>query len=245
MRTTSRENNGGLCPGHSTARLSRLLKRLEKLTGEQLAEIEQHVLQLQRKDNKSGEQRRETARRSKDWPHAPLHRLAGQGTFIVTAATMNKVHHFRDAESLDVLEDALLGKSKDYGWQLEAWAVFSNHYHFVGRAMGGAESLRPLVSHVHAETARFVNERDGESGRRVWFNFWETELTYERSYFARLNYVHQNPVRHRVAAVANQYRWCSAAWFERTASPAQVKTIYSFKTDRIRVIDDFGILGVR
>jgi putative transposase len=51
--------------------------------------------------------------------------------------------------------------------------------------------------------------------------------------------VHRNPVKHGLVPVANQYPWCSAAWFERTASPAQVKTIYNFKTDRLNVEDDF------
>ena len=46
-------------------------------------------------------------------------------------------------------------------------------------------------------------------------------------------------VKHGLVPVANQYRWCSAAWFERTASPAQVKTIYRFKIDRVQVDDDF------
>jgi putative transposase len=41
--------------------------------------------------------------------------------------------------------------------------------------------------------------------------------------------------------VANQYPWCSAAWFERTATPAQIKTIYDLKTDRLQVDDDFGL----
>jgi len=80
---------------------------------------------------------------------------------------------------------------------------------------------------------------DGARGRKVWYNFWETKLTYEKSLLARLNYVHQNAVKHGLVPEANQYPWCSAAWFERTATPAQVKTVYSFKTDRIRVIDDF------
>jgi len=73
----------------------------------------------------------------------------------------------------------------------------------------------------------------------VWFNFRETRLTYQKSYLARLNYVHQNPVRHGLVPVANQYPWCSAAWFERTASPAMVKSIYRFKTDRLQVPDAF------
>lgn len=64
-------------------------------------------------------------------------------------------------------------------------------------------------------------------------------LAGERSYFARLNYVHQNPVRHGLVLVANQYPYSSAAWLERTATPAQVKTIYAFKIDRIPVPDDF------
>jgi len=34
-------------------------------------------------------------------------------------------------------------------------------------------------------------------------------------------------------------RGARPAWFERTASAATVKTIYSFKTDKVHVIDDF------
>ena len=71
------------------------------------------------------------------------------------------------------------------------------------------------------------------------YEFWDTRLTFEKSWLARLNYVHQNPVKHRLVLVANQYPWCSAGWFERTASAAQVKTLYGFKIDKIRVYDDF------
>jgi putative transposase len=76
-------------------------------------------------------------------------------------------------------------------------------------------------------------------GRQVWFNFRETRLTYEKSYLARLNYTHRNAVKHKLVPVANQYPWCSAAWFERTATAAQVKTIYGFKTDRAQICDEY------
>ena len=146
---------------------------------------------------------------------------------------------------MDWLETELLAKAKQYRWHLEAWAVFSNHYHFVGHAVEDAKTLKPFLTHLHADSARFVNNRDGKSGRQIWYNFWETELTFEKSYLARLNYVHRNAVKHGLVPVAIQYPWCSAAWFERTATPAQVKTIYSFKTDKIRMVDDFDVLGVR
>jgi len=41
----------------------------------------------------------------------------------------------------------------------------------------------------------------------LWHNFWDTRLTYQKSYLARSEYVHQNAVKHGPAPVANQYRW--------------------------------------
>ena len=179
---------------------------------------------------------------SKDWPHAPLHRIGEHGTYIVTAGTFGKEHHFRGPERLDFLEGKLLSVSKQFGWNLEAWAVFSNHYHFVGNSRADSGKLDDFLKQLHAETAIEVNRWDDRPGRQVWFNYWDTQLTFEKSYLARLNYVHQNAVRHGLVPVANQYRWCSAAWFERTATPAQVRTIYGFKIDRIKVVDDYDPL---
>ncbi len=102
-------------------------------------------------------------------------------------------------------------------------------------------SLRSLMRHLHSTTAILVNRLDGVHGRRVWFQYWDTRITYQKSYLARLNYVIQNPVRHRAASAAEDYPWCSAAWFERTADPTVYKTVKSFKTDRVNVYDDFNL----
>ena len=175
----------------------------------------------------------------KNWPHASVHSFGGSGTFMVTAATLNKRLLFLGSENLNLLESKLLSLAQAYQWNLRAWAVFANHYHFVGRNQIESDNLSLFLKHLDADTARELNRREGRLGREVWFNFWDTKLTYERSYFARLNYVHQNPVKHGLVRVANQYPWCSASWFERSASPALIKTIYSFKTDTINVYDDF------
>jgi len=177
-----------------------------------------------------------------NWPHAPLHRLGTSGTYFVTASTYLKQHHFRGANRLQVLQRGLLKLAAKHGWRFEAWAVFSNHYHFVAHsppAEVSAESLKGMLKEFHQKTALWVNGLDHAAGRQVWFNYRETRLTIQRSYLARLNYVHQNPVRHGLVPVANQYPWCSARWLERTASPAQVKSIYRFKTDKVAVADDF------
>jgi putative transposase len=177
------------------------------------------------------------------WPHAPLHRLSEKGTYMLTTGTCRKAHVFQGPDRLTLLESNLLLLAAKYEWHLEAWAVFSNHYHFVGHSNCSPPRLKEFLTELHANTARQVNELDGMAGRQVWHSFWDKQLTFEKSYLARLNYVHQNAVKHGLVPVANQYRWCSAAWFERTARPAQVKTIYGFKTDSLKISDDFEPLG--
>ena len=160
---------------------------------------------------------------SKDWPHAPVHRLTDNAVYFVTAVTLHKQHYFETPGKRSLLERLLLASAKEYSWQLEAWAVFANHYHIVTRGNPESRNLGEFIHNLHGVSAHDLNQLDGVKGRQVWFNFRDTKLTLQYSYLARLNYVHQNAVKHGLVAVANQYPWCSAAWFERVASPAQVK----------------------
>jgi hypothetical protein len=50
------------------------------------------------------------------WHHAPLHRLAEQGIYMVTAGTMGKTHFFRETERLDLLLTSLLDYAAEFGW---------------------------------------------------------------------------------------------------------------------------------
>ncbi|MFP4028712.1 MAG: REP-associated tyrosine transposase [Candidatus Brocadiia bacterium] len=174
-----------------------------------------------------------------DWHHAPVHKLGDAGVYIVTGSTYRKKPVFRGPERLNYLHDMLFSTSKDYGWQLQAWTVFENHYHFIGLCEQNPASLRDLISLLHRETARKCNGWDGEEGRKVWSNYWDTRITSQKSYFSRLKYVHNNPVKHEKADDPLQYRWCSARWFEDNATSAFRRTLDSFKIDRVKVPDNF------
>ena len=175
------------------------------------------------------------------WPHAPTHRLGERGIYFVTAGTYLKKHHFRGEERLEVLHRGLLSVCERFKWRLEAWAVFSNHYHFVAESPPSAESLPMMLGQLHTKTAQWVNKLDHTPERQVWHNYRETLLTFEPSYFARLNYTHQNAVKHGVVKQARDYPWCSAGWFEKNTSRAMVQAITRFKTDRAQVPDGYEV----
>ena len=173
------------------------------------------------------------------WPHAPPHYFTPHGTYIITAATLHRKRLFDSGAKLDLLRDTTFELAKNYALILQAWAFFPNHYHLVISFDQAAIAHGDFVRHLHRELATRLNRVDGTRGRRVIYEFWDTHLTFEKSWLARLNYVHQNAVKHGLVPVANQYPWCSVSWFETNARSGFVKSVYSFKTDRINVPDDF------
>jgi putative transposase len=106
------------------------------------------------------------------------------------------------------------------------------------------ESLRSFLRHLHSVTAIEANKWGGTPGRRVWFEFREMRITFPRSYFARLNYVHQNAVLHRLVRLPSQYPWCSAGWFETEARRSFFETVSGFHTDKLNVPDDFEVPSI-
>lgn len=179
------------------------------------------------------------------WVHAPFHLLSKAGVYFITSGTYLKQHFFNTPEKLDYLLSQLFLCSKKFDWTLEAWAIFPNHYHFVAHSnenVDSGNSLAEMIGYLHQTTAKWINKMDNTAGRKIWHNFWDTKLTYQRSYLARLNYTHQNAVKHRVVVLANQYPWCSARWFETTAKSTQVKMIYNLKLDSVNVNDNYDVM---
>ena len=175
-----------------------------------------------------------------DWPHAPLHRFGPSGNYFITAGTLYKAHFFRETHALDALQDRLFENAKKHDCWLQAWALFSNHYHLVVACDDG-EPLRRMVVRLHTESAIEANARDSAKGRKVWFQFRDTQLTHQTSWLARLRYTHENAVHHGLVSDAANYRWCSASWFASAAPGAFVQTVRGVKIDRVNVYDDFEL----
>jgi REP-associated tyrosine transposase len=174
-----------------------------------------------------------------DWPDAPIHRIEEPGCYFVTGATYLKAHVFRSPDRLDYLQGLLFKLARSYQLELRCWSVFSNHYHFIVYSERTASSLKDMISELHSVSGREVNPIDGQIGRKVWYQFWDKHLTFERSYLARLNYVNQNPVHHGIVENATNYRWCSAAWFEANVTRAFAQSVKRFRCDRLNIFDDF------
>ena len=177
------------------------------------------------------------------WPHAPLHRFSDAPLiYFVTASTYLQQHFYRSAVQLNALQGHIFALADEFRCPLQAWAIFSNHYHLVVTCLTSGLALKAMLTSLHKDEARDINAADGVRGRKVWFQFRETELTFERSWIARLRYTNENPVHHGLVSDARKYSWCSASWFEREARRTFVESVRRVKIDRVNVPDEFEVV---
>ncbi len=107
------------------------------------------------------------------WPHAPSKSVKEPGTYFVTAGTYLKAHRFRGDERLQLLQTVIFETCLEFEFELQAWAIFSNHYHLVGFSPGD-QGVKKLTEKIHGVSARELNRMDNEVGRRVWYNMRDT-----------------------------------------------------------------------
>jgi putative transposase len=173
------------------------------------------------------------------WHHGPEHRFQPGQVYMVTGATLYKKHFFRRTDQLRLLQQVAFGFAEGAGWKLHSWSFFSNHYHLVAHGLPNSLTLSRFVQGFHSKSAIELNRFDSKPGRTIWYEFWDRALTFESSYYARRNYVNNNPVHHGLVPVASQYPFCSASFYEIHLPDAFLRKLSSYKYDQVREVDDF------
>lgn len=175
----------------------------------------------------------------KVYPHNPPHYFVPNAMYIVTGSVLYRKRLLFDDKRKALVLEILLERSAHWGWEMEAWAILDNHYHFISRSPEHPSTLEQLIRQFHSKTAVELNKLDNTSGRKVWHNYWDTCIKHETSYLARLHYVHVNPIKHRLVNNAEDYPFCSYRWFlEKTDGKFQ-NQVMNQPIDRVDIVDDF------
>jgi putative transposase len=173
-----------------------------------------------------------------DWHHAPLHRFVPGAVHMITAGTLHKEPFFHDGPRLKLMQTFLLERMEELKWKPHAWACFSNHYHFIA-SVPEEGNLAAFIRGLHSKLAIGLNRVDHVAGRKVMYQYWDTCITFDDSYYARLNYVMHNPVKHGLVSDAERYPYCSLSWFKHNNSSGVQNKVASYKYDRVNEKDDF------
>ena len=171
--------------------------------------------------------------------HTPPHYFVPNAMYMVTGSIYQKQNLIYENRCKEFFLQTLFEKANLFGWNMEAWAVLHNHYHFISQAPDDSITLPKLLQQTHSITAIQFNRWDHIPGRQVWQNYWDTCITYEASYLARLRYVHENPIKHKLVENAAEYPYCSYKWFFEQGDIDLKDQVANQPIDKVNVFDEF------
>ncbi len=175
----------------------------------------------------------------KIYEHSPPHYFDGNQIYMITAGTYKKIPYFKNKSKKSFLLDFLYNKFTQAGWKIDAWVILDNHYHLLVQSPHDASVLSTIIKEIHKFTALKLNKEDKIIGRKVWWNYWDTCITFEHSCFARLNYIHYNPVKHGYVSTPQDWNFSSYLEFHNTDSIEANRIGKMYPFDKMKLKDDF------
>jgi putative transposase len=148
-------------------------------------------------------------RRERGFPwHGPPHPEAPGEFRIVTGACYEHRHILHSDQRLRWFEQELHTVLKSLGTPCAAWVVLPNHYHVLVR-INEMREFSTAIGRLHGKTSFEMNREDGRRGRRVWYRCQDRCMRSEGHFFATLNYIYNNPVKHGYAKQWQDWQYSS------------------------------------
>ncbi|HCN20061.1 MAG: hypothetical protein A3C38_00080 [Planctomycetes bacterium RIFCSPHIGHO2_02_FULL_50_42] len=176
----------------------------------------------------------------KAYENNPPHLFRPCSKYMITGGTYMKRRHLIDPDSKEQLLLFILKGCQKYGWRLEDWVILDNHYHLMLESPENVDSLSRFINAIHRFTSIWIRKNKAvEATKKIFHNYWDSCISYERSYFARKNYIYFNPVKHGYVSHPRDYPFGSYSYRYQKYSEELEDLQYKYPCDRINVRDDF------
>lgn len=156
----------------------------------------------------------------------PPHLASERTRYHICAACYEHAPHIGfSPERMKAFCDVLLGELGKHGSQIHAWCVLPNHYH----ALVETQDILALLDELGRMHGRLSFQWNGEEkrrGRQVWCGAVERFMRNDGHFWATLNYVHHNPVRHGYVDRWQEWPFSSAKDYLEQMGQAEAARIW-------------------
>ncbi len=121
-----------------------------------------------------------------------------------------------DADREDYL--GRLGHYREkFGFRLLAYCLMSNHVHLAMET--GRDPLSRIMAGLQSSYTQYFNRRHRRVGHLFQGRYKAFMVEKDRYGLALLRYIHENPVKARIAMKAEEYPWSSDRYYRRGKGP--------------------------
>ncbi len=155
----------------------------------------------------------------------PPHVYEDDTCYFLTASTLYGERLLSTDTHRVVVQDVLKTAIQQCGVTLYAWVILANHYHLLLRT-GHVTPLYGFVKRLHGASAIRLNQLDGTSGRKVWYQYWDRFPRGESDFWTYFNYIHINPIKHGYVPAPDGLQ--SIGQGQVSIAPGQIPTIHQY-----------------
>ena len=136
--------------------------------------------------------------------HEPPHFSYGPGTYIITAVCYEHCQIMKSPDRRKYFQKLLISSISNIPESdIRTWVIMPNHYHVLLSV--DLKLLKTQLTRIHKFTAHNWNLQDAQRGRKVWYRFSDRKIRSEKHFFASINYIHSNPVKHNYVEIATDW----------------------------------------
>lgn len=155
--------------------------------------------------------------------HSPPHFVHDSDTYLITAACYeHRAFIGKSSCRMASFESRLLKVFSEWTQEIYAWNLLPNHYHVLVYTTTLKELLHEL-GQLHGKTSRQWNKEERVVDRKIWHGSAETGMKSDRHFFASLNYVLHNAVRHGYAKRWQEWPFSNANEYLEQVGRAEAK----------------------
>ncbi|WP_413167870.1 REP-associated tyrosine transposase [Capilliphycus salinus ALCB114379] len=144
-------------------------------------------------------------------PHSPPHPVQDQQFYLLSAACYEHKPRINTLSRRQEILNQLFTHFIEAGSEILAWVILANHYHLLVENIE-FKKISEILRFIHGRLARQWNLEDNLTGK-VWYSYSDRAIRSERHYYATLNYIHYNPVKHNYVKSPYDWETSSVHWY--------------------------------
>ena len=127
--------------------------------------------------------------------------------YFVTTCTYQRNAILACEEVADILTEEWCGVRERHGWAIGRYVIMPDHVHFFCAPELDAKTLPIFVGFWKEWTSKTIKSQLGLTSAVWQEEFFDHVLRSSESYSEKWNYVRNNPLRHGLAANADDWPW--------------------------------------
>jgi len=162
--------------------------------------------------------------------------------FFVTTTLIDWRPLFADPVVRDRVEEILFKFVPGYADSVMGYVIMPSHIHLMVGCISGGKQLSKYMQAVKSTISRDLFPAIGS----VWMRrFDDFQVTSEKQFRIKLDYIHYNPVKAGFVATATEWKWSSAKyWLQGFPDSRLSKTWHWMEQVPLQVSCDRGVLNL-